>query len=217
MIVVVVPTLDTPGPLARVLAELPPTLHVVVVDDGSRPALGETTRARTTWVRHPVNRGYGAAQKSGFAAALAAGATRVVLLHGDGQYQTDSTLALAAALDDADVALGSRFLHDAGAIPAWRRWGNRLLTGAANLRLGTRFSELHTGARAYRAEWLRELPLRDYSDDFVFDQQILVDSIRRKGRIVERPAPTRYDATTRSISPGRSVAYGLACLRLLVG
>lgn len=216
MIVAVLPTLDTPGPLARVLAELPSGLAAVVVDDGSRPALPVAARPHTQWVRHDVNRGYGAAQKSGYAAALALGATRVVLLHGDGQYDTAATLALAEALDDADLVLGSRFLDDPGVIPTWRRWGNRALTGLANLRFGTHFSELHTGARAWRAEALRALPLHSWSDDFLFDQQAIVGSLRENLRIAERPVSTRYDDSTRSISFRRSVRYAAGCVRVIL-
>lgn len=214
MTIVVLPTLDTPAALARVLTELPPGLPAIVVDDGSATPVS-VSRPDTSVIRHPVNRGYGAAQKSGFEAALAAGATRVVLLHGDGQYDTAATLALADALTDADAALGSRFLADPGVIPAWRRWGNRALTGYANLRLGTAFSELHTGARAYTAAALRAVPLAALSDDFLFDQQLIVAVVRAGLRVAERPVGTRYDDTTRSISLTRSVRYGLGCLRVL--
>ena len=215
MTYVVLPTLDTPDALARVLAELPAEVPAIVVDDGSRVPV-RSDRPLTTVIRHEVNRGYGAAQKSGFAAALAAGATRLVLLHGDGQYDTAATLALADALTDADLALGSRFLVDPRVIPGWRRLGNRALTGFANLRFGTSFTELHTGARAYSEGALRRLTLADFSDDFVFDQQMIVAALAAGLHIVERPVATRYDDTTRSISLGRSVEYGLGCVRAIV-
>lgn len=218
MIAVVLPTLDTPDALGRVLDELPPALPAFVVDDGSRtPVEGVRTRPHTFWLRHPVNRGYGAAQKTGFAAALAAGASRVVLLHGDGQYGTEATLALADALDGADAVLGSRFLSDPDVIPGWRRWGNRGLTALANLRFHTTFSELHTGARAYSADALRSLPLPSFSDDFVFDQEMIVHLLRAGRHIVERPVGTHYGEGSRSISFRRSLRYGLACVRTIVG
>jgi glycosyltransferase involved in cell wall biosynthesis len=220
VIAVVLPTLDTPEALARVLGELPVDVAAFVVDDGSAAPLAADARlsrfiARATWIRHPHNRGYGAAQKSGFAAAMAAGAERIVLLHGDGQYDTAATLALAAALDEADLALGSRFLADPRAIPGWRRWGNRLLTGVANAALGSSFSELHTGARALRADLLRTIDPAGLDDDFVFDQQLIVRSLRRGFRITERPVAVRYDATTRSISARRSLVYAAGCLHEL--
>ncbi|MSQ02158.1 MAG: glycosyltransferase [Myxococcales bacterium] len=215
MIAVVLPTLDTPGPLARVLGELPDGLLAIVVDDGSVvPASG--SRPHTQWIRHERNRGYGAAQKSGYAAAIAAGATQVVLLHGDGQYDTRATLALVDALADADAALGSRFLSDPSVIPTWRRLGNRLLTGVANLRFGTAFTELHTGARAYRIEALRGLPMAAYSDDFLFDQQVIVGLVREGRRVEERPVSTHYAAGSRSISFVRSLWYALGCLRVIL-
>ncbi|GDX79891.1 glycosyl transferase family 2 [Deltaproteobacteria bacterium] len=216
MIAVVLPTLDTPDALHRVLAELPAGMLAIVVDDGSREPI-HSIRRDTCIVRHEENRGYGGAQKSGYAAALAAGASRIVLLHGDGQYDTPATLALAEELGGVEAALGSRFLADPSVIPSWRRFGNRALTGLANLRFGGAFTDLHSGARAFRAETLRSLPLDSFSDDFLFDQQVLVALIRRGASLVERPVGTRYDTTTRSISFRRSMQYGVGCVRVILG
>lgn len=209
---IVVPARNTHASLPRVLAEVPARLlpGVVVVDDGSTPPL---SAPGVHLVRHATSRGYGGAQKSGYAAALDRGATRIVMLHGDGQYQTDATLMLAALLDDSDLALGSRFLVDDGrSIPGWRRQGNRLLTGLANRRFGVHLSEMHTGARAYRASTLRALPLHDYSDDYAFDMQLIAGVLQRRMRVAEGPVPVRYDPTVQSISFVRSVRYGVACL-----
>ncbi len=197
-------------------------LHVVVVDDGSRPALevpASTGACVVEAVRHEVNLGYGAAQKSGYARALAAGATHVAMLHGDAQYATDDTLALLDALPDGDVAaaaLGSRFLADPSVIPAWRRLGNRGLTALANLRFGRHHSELHTGARAFTAAALRALPMARFSDDYLFDQQVLCGLMLRDAPIAERPVSVRYDETVQSISFRRSVRYGLGCVRAIL-
>lgn len=211
---VVVPTLDTPAPLARLLTTIGDRADIFVVDDGSEPPLGVDAPAQL--LRHPQNRGYGAAQKTGYAAALAGGAERIVLLHGDGQYPTDETLALADALDDADVVLGSRMLTDPAVIPTWRRLGNRALTGLANTRFHGRFTDLHTGARAFRASTLRALPLATFSDDFVFDQEVLVAALQTGLRVVERPVHTSYGGDTRSIPPRRAVRYAAGCVRLLL-
>jgi glycosyltransferase involved in cell wall biosynthesis len=196
-------------------------LHVVVVDDGTRVPLVVPERAGecpVQVVRHDVNRGYGGAQKSGYAAALAAGATQVAMLHGDGQYDTDDTLALLDALPEGDVpagALGSRFLADPAVIPGWRRRGNRVLTGLANARYGVRHTELHTGARAFTAAALRALPLATYSDDYVFDQQVIVACFRQGIPLAEGPVRVRYDGTVQSIPPGRAVRYALGCVRVI--
>ncbi len=211
----VLPTLDTQPALDRVLSEIPAGFMVLVVDDGSEPPMRLPYGVRA--IRHPANRGYGAAQKAGYAAALEAGAERVALLHGDGQYVTGDVIALLEALDAAPVALGSRFLADPSVIPGWRRLGNRALTGLANWRFGTAHTDLHTGARAFRAELLRTMPLDTFSDDFVFDQQVLAWLFREGVPVAERPVRTSYGEGTRSISPWRSVVYGVGCLRAILG
>ncbi|NOY24537.1 MAG: glycosyltransferase family 2 protein, partial [Oligoflexia bacterium] len=211
-VAIIVPCYGPQEPVNRILAEVPSALRsgLIVVDDAS-PVPIKAPGVRL--IRHASNRGYGAAQKTGYAAALDAGFDRIVLLHGDAQYPTLPTLALADALDKASVVLGSRFLIDGGAaIPAWRRWGNRLLTGAANLRFGTSLTELHTGARAFRADVLAHLPLATLSDDYLFDQQVLVALLARGSTIAERPVQARYDGDIQSISFPRSVRYGLGCL-----
>ena len=213
MIAVVIPTLDTPAPLARLLSELPDFVAAYVVDDGSREPIVAPVRV----LRHETNRGYGAAQKTGYAAALAEGADRIVMLHGDGQYNTEDTLALAALLDHADAAIGSRFLADPSVIPPWRRWGNRGLTGLANARFGRDHTDLHSGARAFRASTLRKLPLASYSDDFLFDQEVLCGLFREGMTVLEGPVRTHYGDGARSISLRRSVRYGLGCLGVILG
>ena len=211
-VAIVVPCYGPQGPVDRILAEVPEALQpgLILVDDASPvPIEGRGRRL----IRHPRNRGYGGAQKTGYAAALQAGFDRVVLLHGDAQYPTLPTLALVDALDQAGAALGSRFLEDRGrAIPPWRRWGNRALTQAANLRFGTTMSELHTGARAFRAEVLAGLPLDRFSDDYLFDQQVLVALLAAGVGIAERPVQARYEDDVQSISFRRSLRYGLGCL-----
>lgn len=210
-VAVVIPAKDCQAQLDALLPRLPRDLAVYVVDDGSEPPL----HADRPILRHPKNRGYGAAQKTGYTAALADGAERIVLLHGDAQYDLDDTLALAAALDEADAALGSRFLADPSVIPGWRRLGNRVLTGLANLRYGSRHTELHTGARAFRAEALRAVNFVSFSDDYLFDQQILCRLLRAHRPMAERPVRVRYDATTQSIPPGRAIRYAAGCLRVI--
>lgn len=214
-LVVVVPARDCGDSLAAVLERLPAELPVVVVDDGSSPPLS-ASGPRVTLLRHPINRGYGAAQKTGYAEALAQGADRVVMVHGDGQYDLVETLALAERLDEADAALGSRFLADPTVIPAWRRWGNRVLTGLANRRFGVRHTELHTGARAYRAEVLRRVDLAALSDDYLFDQELLVALFRAGARVAEGPVHTRYDATVQSIPLRKAVRYFVGCVGAIV-
>lgn len=207
-IAAVIPAWNCVATVAALLERLPAHVVPIVVDDGSTPPI-----EAPGVVRHPRNRGYGAAQKSGYRRAMELGLERVVLLHGDDQYDTSDTLALAGALDEHAAVLGSRFLADPSVIPGWRRWGNRGLTGLANLRFGAAHTELHTGARAFRLSTLRALPLDDFSNDYLFDQQLLCHLLRAGVTIGERPVRVRYDAGVQSISLRRSVRYGLGCVR----
>jgi glycosyltransferase involved in cell wall biosynthesis len=207
---VVLPCLGLQASLDRLLGALPPQVQVFAVDDGSPTPLHAS---RGTLLRHPRNRGYGAAQKTGYRAALEAGAQRIVLLHGDGQYDPAGTLALADALDRADACLGSRFVRGhRQRVPAWRHAGIRALTAAANLRFGTRFDDLHNGARAFRAQALRAVDLDALSDDYRFDHQLLTALVRGGALMVQRPVAMRYDASVLSISFPRAMRYGLGCL-----
>lgn len=210
---VVIPAWNCGATLPGVIARLPAGLRVFVVDDGSRPPV-ELPDVEV--YRHPANLGYGAAQKTGYAAALAAGVDRVVLVHGDGQYDVADTLGLLDALDDADAALGSRFLADPSVIPGWRRLGNRVLTRLANTRFGVHHSELHTGARAFRADLLRRVDLQAFSDDYLFDHELIVALFRLRARIAERPVHARYDPTVQSIPLGRAIRYAAGCVATIL-
>jgi hypothetical protein len=82
-----------------------------------------------------------------------------------------------------------------------------------NIVLGQNLSEYHTGYRAFSAEILRKVPFHKYSDDFVFDQQILLGVIHAKAKIGEIPVPVRYFKEASSINFLRSCVYGLSILR----
>jgi glycosyltransferase involved in cell wall biosynthesis len=203
--------------IAKVVEQLPSDLNIIFVDDGSMDDSAQGLSERVHVIRHAHNLGYGAAQKSGYRCALDRGAERIVLVHGDDQYNVEDCLSLLPALDNADVALGSRFLMpDKGQIiPWWRRWSNRGLTGLANRRLHLQLTDMHTGARAFRAESLGRMDFESFSDDYVFDQQLLVRAAKMDLRFTERAQRTHYGGTAQSIALGPSVRYGLGCVRTI--
>jgi hypothetical protein len=89
---------------------------------------------------------------------------------------------------------------------------NRALTLTENLALGSKLSEFHSGYRAFRREVLERLPLGENSDDFVFDNQILVQALAAGFRIGEISCPTRYFPEASSIGFARAVRYGFGVL-----
>ena len=215
-VVVTMPAYRAEATLARTVADLPSGVasQIIVVDDASPD---NTVRvARELGIRvvvHPENRGYGGNQKTCYVEALLAGADIVVLLHPDYQYDPKAVPLLLAPIlaGDADMTFGSRFaglgdpIH--GGMPAYRFWGNRLTTVAENMMLGSRFTDMHSGLRAYTRECLKSLPFLKYSNDFVFDSQLLVDAVTSGQRVVEVPIPTRYTHESSSINIGSSLRY----------
>jgi len=193
--------------------------HVLLVDDASDDAtLAVAKRLGLQTIRHHTNAGYGANQKTCYAAALAAGADIVVMLHPDYQYEPRLITALASLVASGvyDVALGSRMLGKsalAGGMPRYKYYANRMLTGFQNVLTGTRLSEYHTGFRAFSRRVLETLPLGANSQDFVFDNQMLAQALAFDMRIGEISCPTRYFEDASEISFRRSVTYGLGVQR----
>ena len=217
---VVMPAYNAALTLRQTYDELPKDVvdRVLLVDDQSAD---ETVRvARELGIQtflHRRNRGYGANQKTCYREALRGGEEIVIMVHPDYQYSPKLVTAMASliACGEFDVVLGSRILGigaRAGGMPLYKYISNRFLTLAENILLKHKLSEYHTGYRAFHRRVLENLPLLENSDDFVFDNQMLVQIIRHGYRIAEVTCPTRYFAEASSINFGRSVRYGFGVL-----
>jgi glycosyltransferase involved in cell wall biosynthesis len=220
-IAVVLPAYNAARTLLQTFAEIPHEIvdDVILTDDHSRD--DTATIARELGIHtleHEYNRGYGGNQKTCYAAALARGADVVVMLHPDYQYTPKLVSAMASmiASDQYDVVLGSRILGRgalAGGMPRYKYVFNRMLTLIENILVGQKLSEYHTGYRAWKRRVLERLPIELCSDDFVFDNQMLAQSIYAGFRIGEISCPTKYFAEASEINFRRSVVYGLGVLR----
>ncbi|HEY4184725.1 MAG TPA: glycosyltransferase family 2 protein [Polyangia bacterium] len=219
-VVVVMPAYNAEKTLAQTVAEVPAAVdEIVVVDDGSSDLTAEVARRlglRT--LVHQRNRGYGGNQKTCYTEALRRGADIVVMVHPDYQYTPKLIPALAECVASGlyDVALGSRILGGRsveGGMPRYKYVANRILTAAENLLLGEKLSEYHTGYRAFSRRLLVTLPLHENDDDFVFDNQMLVQAVHFGFRIAEVTCPTRYFPEASSIDFRRSVKYGFGVLQ----
>src|SRR5437867_12275007 len=195
--------------------------QVILVDDDSRDeTLQIAKELRLEVFVHARNYGYGGNQKTCYTEALKAGADIIVMLHPDYQYDPTLLPNVVAPIKSgaADVVLGSRLL--AGNVvrqgmPWWKFLGNRFLTGVQNRVMGQKLAEFHTGYRAYSRRVLEEVPFLLNSDNFVFDQEMLVQAVHLGFRIKEVSVPTRYFAEASSASFVASTVYGLNILILL--
>ncbi|MBM4299465.1 MAG: glycosyltransferase family 2 protein, partial [Deltaproteobacteria bacterium] len=194
---------------------------VILVDDGSHDeTLKIAKELKLEVFVHGRNYGYGGNQKTCYTEALKAGADIVVMLHPDYQYDPTLLPNIVAPIKagEADVVLGSRLLGGnvmEQGMPWWKFFGNRFLTGVQNWVLGQHLFEYHTGYRAFSRRVLEEVPFLLNSDNFVFDQEMLVQAIHLGFAIKEVPVPTRYFAEASSASFTASVRYGVSILLLL--
>ncbi len=220
-IVVVLPAYNAAKTLERTIAEIPPGIvdEVVLVDDKSRDETLEVARRLgLRSVAHARNLGYGGNQKTCYREALALGADVVIMLHPDYQYSPRLVPAMAGMIvsGEFDVVLGSRILGVgalAGGMPLWKYVSNRSLTAFQNLLVGHKLSEYHTGYRAFSRPVLEALPLDANADGFVFDNQMLAQTIFAGFRIGEISCPTRYFPEASSVNFAGSVRYGLGVVR----
>jgi len=114
-----------------------------------------------------------------------------------------------------DLVLGSRILGVGalkGGMPRYKYIANRVLTLLENLLLGHKLSEYHTGYRAWSRHALEGIPYHANSDDFVFDNQMIAQTIYYEFRVGEISCPTRYFPEASSINLWRSISYGFGVL-----
>ncbi|MEI7993443.1 MAG: glycosyltransferase family 2 protein [Methylococcaceae bacterium] len=219
-VVVVLPAYNAEATLLSTYNEIPMNVvdDVILVDDNSTDQTVQLANQLGIFtIVHPENRGYGGNQKTCYQAALDRGADIVVMLHPDYQYTPKLITAMASMIAEGefDVVLASRILGVgalAGGMPVYKYIANRFLTLVQNILVGHKLSEYHTGYRAWSRKTLESLPLLNNSDDFVFDNQMLAQTIYQGFRIGEISCPTRYFPEASSINFKRSVIYGLGVL-----
>jgi glycosyltransferase involved in cell wall biosynthesis len=224
-VVVVMPAYNAAATVVETREAIPPNIvsKVILVDDKSRDQTVPVARdAGIEVIAHPHNVGYGGNQKTCYMAALREGADVVVMLHPDGQYDPEILPAMIAPILEgkAEMTLGSRFLQpggpSAGGMPRYKIVANRFLTTVENYILDTHFSELHTGYRAYSRKFLETVPFLRNSNDFVFDTQVIAQSVVFDLPVAEVPVQTKYFDDASSTTLRQSLVYGLKTLGVMV-
>lgn len=196
---VVIPALNEEDGIAaimqRVLAVAPQlpaagvqTLEMIVVDDGSSDKTADVVRGTpgVTLVQHPVNRGYGAALKTGFRAATG---ELLAFLDADGTYPPEYFPQLCQTLlsDGYDIVVGTRMAGADSEMPLTRRIGNTVFAGMISLLSRQRITDSASGMRVFRREALEKLyPL---PDGLNFTPIMSTRALHEDVRMAEVPIP----------------------------
>lgn len=221
IVIAVMPAYNAARTLEKTCRDIPKGVvdDCIVVDDDSQDETVKKAKELGLKVFiNPKNMGYGANQKVCYEKALSMKADIVVMIHPDYQYDSSLTYELVEPIiaGKYDLMLGSRIRtrREAleGGMPLYKYIANRSLTLLENLVLGANLSEYHTGFRAYSKELLNTVPFGKFSNDFVFDQQMIISAFHSRFRVGEIPVPVRYFKDASSINFSRSVIYGLGIL-----
>jgi dolichol-phosphate mannosyltransferase len=199
---VVLPTYNEAGTIEEVISGIQqavPGVEVLVVDDSSPDGTAEVAEkigAESGGVhvlRRPRRLGLGSAYREGFAWGLDRGAEALVEMDSDLSHDPGELPRLLAALDDCELAIGSRYVPG-GSIPQWglhRRLLSRLGNWYSSFMLGLDVRDLTAGYRAYRAEALRGIDLGQIrADGYGFQIEMAYRVAQNGGRI--REVPSRF-------------------------
>ncbi len=240
--IVVMPAYNAEQTLKKTIADIPYDYinEIILVDDASKDTtvkiaeeIGKSHERITTSEEiynknpnkiflsilvHKKNTGYGGNQKDCYKEALKRGADIIIMLHPDYQYDPKIIKYFVEFIkqDYFDVMLGSRIRSRKealkGGMPKYKYYANRLLTLIENLSSGRVLSDWHTGMRAYKRKVLEKINYEKFSDDFIFDTQMLFEIIKNDYSIGDIPVPVRYFKEASSINFKRSLRYGLLTL-----
>ena len=219
-ITVVMPAYNAEKTLRKTHSEIPHDIvdNVILTDDASQDRTAEVARQLNikTFV-HMENKGYGGNQKTCYQEALRVGSDIVIMLHPDYQYTPKLITSMASmiAYDIFDAVIASRILGNKalqGGMPLYKYIANRFLTAVENFIIQQKLSEYHTGYRAFSAKVLKNLPLLENSNDFVFDNEMLLQTMYFGFSVGEVSCPAKYFEEASSISFRRSVTYGIGVL-----
>ncbi len=215
-IIVVMPAYNAEKTLAKTVKDFPPNLvtKTILVDDGSSD--GTVVLAKKLGLSvftHPNNLGYGGNQKTCYWEALKENPDVVVMVHPDYQYDSSLTGELVRPILEGryEMMFGNRIRTRtevlAGGMPPIKYFLNRFYCILENIVLGANFSEYFSGMRAYSRKLLTTIPFQRFSNDFVFDQQMMLSTYTNGFPIGQLDIPVRYFSEASSIQLWKGIKF----------
>ncbi|WP_297437252.1 glycosyltransferase family 2 protein [Thermococcus sp.] len=213
---IIIPAYNEEPAIGSVVALAKKYGDVLVVDDGSADRTSEVAkRTGAVVIRHPTNRGKGAALKTGFEYALSREYEIVVTLDADGQHNPDEIPLLMEPIirGEADLVIGSRYLNGSKKeIPVYRRLGlwvlNKSTKVASNVDVDSQ-----SGFRALNRKALERLDLN--SNGYSIETDMIVKASERGIKLMEVPISVRYDVPNRHKK--NPLTHGLGVLASIIG
>ncbi|HEX2128110.1 MAG TPA: glycosyltransferase family 2 protein [Solirubrobacterales bacterium] len=210
-VAIVIPAYNEADNIGHVLERLPAEVcgvatAVLVVDDGSRDGTDQVAKAHGAVVaRHVVNRGGGAALRTGYRLMADSGAQVVVTIDADGQHLPEEMPRLVQPVIDGEVAVahGSRVLGQAEANHPAREAGIVIFNRLVSFITRTKVTDCSNGYRAVRADVLPTLVLRQeqfHTSEFMIEaikrgipaKEVPVTVVSRLSGHSKKPAVLRY-------------------------
>lgn len=168
---------------------------VVVVDDGSTDRTAERAAAAgARVVRHPQNRGKGAAIRTGLAQVLAGPHSHVLFIDGDLQHDPNDIPMLLSAGErtGCDLVIAERAFAK-GSMPTARFYSNRIGSRILSAFIGTEVADSQSGFRLARADRLRELHLT--ATGYEIETEMLIKLARRRASLCRVGIAARYQGS----------------------
>lgn len=218
-LIVVMPAYNAAETLKKTYMDIPKEWvdEIILVDDFSGDKTTDIAKSLNLKViAHSYNIGYGGNQKTCYLQALEDGADIVVMLHPDYQYDPRiiPNIVIPLLNNQADAVFASRMLGNPlkGGMPLYKFIANKFLSYLENQVTGLKLSEYHTGYRAYNRIVLERIPFLHNSNDYVFDNEFVIQLHHFGFKIMEVPVTTYYGSDSSSVGFFSSIKYGFGVL-----
>jgi glycosyltransferase involved in cell wall biosynthesis len=211
LIYIVIPAYNEEKNIAKVIASLRPLYErIIVVDDCSQDKTAQLAQAAGALVlRHPLNRGQGAALETGDRFALSCGAEIIVHFDADGQFLAEDIAALTAPIlaGRADIVLGSRFMGEESDMPVFKK---KIIMPLARFFLsvfyGAVLTDPQNGFRALSRKVAERLQIEN--DGAAHCTEIIAKTLKNSWRYEEVPVRVIYEHFGQGLFSGKGRGTG---------
>ena len=201
-IVAVIPAYDEEKTIEELIQSTKKEVtNVIVVDDGSHDKTAKIAKKSGVFViKHNINKGYGAAIRTGFNYAKEINADIIVLLDADTQHNPKEINSMIKPILErkGDLVIGSRFLNNVK-IPLYRKFGIKFITILMNLLTGIKITDAQSGFRAFSSKVLKEINLKE--NGMGISVETIFKVKEKKFKIVEVPTSCQYEKIIHKINP----------------